>query len=246
MKKFSFIISTFLLVLTACTPKLSHFDIECSTFEDCELGEKCFETKCVNNLMEPKTARDEKEEFGGIEYKTNKIFYQGRVNLPDGFIIPFANLQVQYGRTDNKQNVDPVNGTFWVRSNVIGTTLFILTTNYEDTTKNVPIMLSVFPSNGENYFKRKHIEFSVRETAAALIFLQPGIATTVNPLYNAALLERIRGLKATKILIRILKDKMVNISPSIIVAGDLDVQNAIAAAVNELYTETASFIEFCL
>ena len=243
MKKFSFIISGLLLVLTACTPELSHFDIECSTFEDCDLAEKCFETKCVNNLMEPKTARDEKEEFGGIEYKTNKIFYQGRVNLPDGFIIPFANLQVQYGRMDISQNVDPVNGTFWVRSNVVGTTLFTLTTNYEDTTKNVPIMLTVFPSNGENYFKRKHIEFSVRETAAALIFLQPGIATTVNPLYNAALLERIRGLKATKILIRILKDKMVNISPSIIVAGDLDVQNAIAAAINELYTETASFIE---
>ena len=36
---------------------------------------------------------------------------------------------------------------------------------------------------------------------------------------------------------------MVSISPSIIVGGDLDVQNAIAAAVDELYTETASVIE---
>ena len=193
--------------------------------------------------MEPKNALDEKEEFGGIEYVSNKIFYQGRVSLPDGFIIPYANLQVQYGRNNIVQNVDPVNGTFWVRSNVVGTTLFVLKTNYEDETKNIPIMLTVFPSNGENYFKRKHIEFSVRETAAALIFLQPGIATTVNPLYNAALLERIRSLRATKTLIRILKDKMVTITPSVIVAGDLDVQNAIAAAVDELYTETASYIE---
>jgi len=232
-----------MLIFTACSPELSHFDIECSSFEDCDLGEKCFDAKCVDNLMEPKNPLDEKEEFGGIEYVSNKIFYQGRVSLPDGFIIPFKNLQVQYGRNNLVQNVDAVNGTFWVRSNVVGTTLFTLKTNYEDESKNIPIMLTVFPSNGENYFKRKHVEFSVRETAAALIFLQPGIATTVNPLYNAALLERIRGLKATKTLIRILKDKMVNISPSIIVAGDLDVQNAIAAAVDELYKETASYIE---
>ncbi|MBP5592482.1 SUMF1/EgtB/PvdO family nonheme iron enzyme [bacterium] len=231
------------LIFSACSPEMSHFDIECSSFEDCDLGEKCFDAQCVNNLMEPKNALDEKEEFGGIEYVSNKIFYQGRVSLPDGFIIPYANLQVQYGRNNIVQNVDPVNGTFWVRSNVVGTTLFVLKTNYEDETKNIPIMLTVFPSNGENYFKRKHIEFSVRETAAALIFLQPGIATTVNPLYNAALLERIRSLRATKTLIRILKDKMVTITPSVIVAGDLDVQNAIAAAVDELYTETASYIE---
>ena len=121
--------------------------------------------------MEPKNPLDEKEEFGGIEYVTNKIFYQGRVSLPEGFIIPYANLQVQYGKDNRIQNVDPVNGTFWVRSNVVGTTLFILKTNYEDETKNVPIMLTVFPSNGENYFKRKHVEFSARETAAALVFL---------------------------------------------------------------------------
>ena len=231
------------ILFTACTPEVSLFNIECTSFEDCDLGEKCFDAKCVDNLMEPKNPLDEKEEFGGIEYVTNKIFYQGRVSLPDGFIIPYANMQVQYGKDNIVQNVDPVNGTFWVRSNAVGTTLFILKTNYEDETKNVPIMLTVFTSNGENYFKRKHVEFSARETAAALIFLQPGIATTVNPLYNTALLERIRGLKATKTLIRILKDKMVNITPSIIVAGDLDVQNAIAAAVDELYTETASYIE---
>ena len=244
MKKFSFtILPLLILVFSACSPEMSHFDIECSSFEDCDLGEKCFDAKCVDNLMEPKNPLDEKEEFGGIEYVTNKIFFHGRVSLPDGFIIPYANLQVQYGRTNLVQNIDPVNGTFWVRSNVVGTTLFVLKTNYEDETKNVPIMLTVFPSNGENYFKRKHVEFSVRETAAALVFLQPGIATTVNPLYNAALLERIRSLKATKTLIRILKDKMVTITPSIIVAGDLDVQNAIAAAVDELYTETASYIE---
>ena len=244
MKKI--ILTAFPLVFiffTACTPEVSLFDIECNSFEDCDLGEKCFEAKCLDNLMEPKNPLDEKEEFGGIEYVSNKIFYQGRVNLPDRFIIPYANLQVQYGRNNLIQNIDPVNGTFWVRSNVVGTTLFVLKTNYEDETKNIPIMLTVFPSNGENYFKRKHIEFSVRETAAALIFLQPGIATTVNPLYNAALLERIRSLKATKTLIRILKDKMVNITPSIIVAGDLDVQNAIAAAIDELYTKTADYIE---
>ena len=244
MKKFTFtILPLLVLVVSACSPEMSHFDIECSSFEDCDLGEKCFDAKCVDNLMEPKNPLDEKEEFGGIEYVSNKIFFHGRVSLPDGFIIPYANLQVQYGRTNLVQNVDPVNGTFWVRSNVVGTTLFVLKTNYEDETKNVPIMLTVFPSNGENYFKRKHVEFSVRETAAALVFLQPGIATTVNPLYNTALLERIRSLKATKTLIRILKDKMVTITPSIIVAGDLDVQNAIAAAVDELYTETASYIE---
>ncbi|MBR6422562.1 SUMF1/EgtB/PvdO family nonheme iron enzyme [bacterium] len=244
MKKSIFtVLPLFLILFSACSPELSHFDIECSSFEDCDLGEKCFDAKCVDNLMEPKNPLDEKEEFGGIEYVSNKIFYHGRVSLPEGFIIPFKNLQVQYGRNNLVQNVDEVNGTFWVRSNVVGTTLFILKTNYEDETKNVPIMLTVFPSNGENYFKRKHVEFSVRETAAALIFLQPGIATTVNPLYNTALLERIRGLKATKTLIRILKDKMVNISPSIIVGGDLDVQNAIAAAVDELYKETASYIE---
>ena len=244
MKKSVFTVLPLILFLfSACSPEVSHFDIECASFEDCDLGEKCFDAKCVDSLMEPKNPLDEKEEFGGIEYVTNKAFFHGRVSLPDGFIIPFANLQVQYGRTDLVQNIDPVNGTFWVRSNVVGTTLFILKTNYEDETKNVPLMLTVFPSNGEKYFKRKHVEFSVRETAAALIFLQPGIATTVNPLYNAALLERIRSLKATKTLIRILKDKMVNITPSIIVAGDLDVQNAIAAAVDELYTETASYVE---
>ncbi|MBO7128029.1 SUMF1/EgtB/PvdO family nonheme iron enzyme [bacterium] len=243
MKKLLFVFFGMLLAVAACSPEISHFDIECSSFEDCDLGEKCFQAQCVDNLMEPKNPLDEKEEFGGIEYVSSKIFYQGRVSLPDGFIIPYANLQVKYGRNNIIQNVDEVNGTFWVRSNVVGTTLFILQTNYEDESKNVPIMLTVFPSNGENYFKRKHIEFSVRETAAALIFLQPGIATTVNPLYNAALLERIRSLKATKTLIRILKDKMVNITPSIIVAGDLDVQNAIAAAVDELYKETASYIE---
>ena len=244
MKKVILKLMPFVLLFSAaCTPKADIFDIECNSFEDCELGETCYESKCVNNLKEPNTSRDEREEFGGIEYVTNKIFYHGRVSLPDGFVIPYANLQVQYGRNNYIQNIDDVNGTFWVRANAVGTTLFVLTTNYEDETKNVPIMLTVFPSNGENYFKRKNIEFSVRETAAALIFLQPGIATTVNPLYNAALLERIRGLKATKTLVRILKDKMVHITPSIIVAGDLDVQNAIAAAVSELYTETASVIE---
>ena len=244
MKKITFTaLSLILLFFAACSPEISHFDIECTSFEDCDLGEKCFDAKCVDNLMEPKNPLDEKEEFGGIEYITNKIFFHGRVSLPDGFIIPYANLQVQYGITNLVQDVDPVNGTFWVRSNVVGTTLFVLKTNYEDEAKNVPIMLTVFPSNGENYFKRRHVEFSVRETAAALIFLQPGIATTVNPIYNAALLERIRSLKATKTLIRILKDKMVTITPSIIVAGDLDVQNAIAAAVDELYNETASYFE---
>ncbi|MGI6395207.1 MAG: formylglycine-generating enzyme family protein [bacterium] len=223
------------LFLSSCVPEESHLDIECSSFNDCELGEVCYKAKCVNNLQEPKNPLDEKEEFGGIEYVTNKMFYQGRVNPPEGFILPFQNLQVQYGRKNYVQNIDKINGTFWVRSNVVGTTLFILKTNYEDESKNVPIMLTVFPSNGENYFKRKHIEFSVRETAVALIFLQPGIATTTNPLYNAALLEMIRDLDATQTLIRILADKMTRVTPSIIVSGDLDVQNAIAGAVNELF-----------
>lgn len=222
--------------MSSCAPEESHLDIECSTFNDCELGERCYLAKCVNNLSEPKNPLDEKEEFGGIEYVTNKIFYQGRVNPPDGFIIPFQSLQVQYGKNNYVQNVDKVNGTFWVRTNVVGTTLFVLRTNHEDDSKNVPLMLTVFPSNGENYFKRKHIEFSVRETAVALVFLQPGIATTTNPLYNAALLEMIRGLDATQTLIRILTDKMTRVTPSIIVSGDLDVQNAIAGAVNELYS----------
>ncbi len=229
------IIFVFIGFFSACSPEETHLDIECSSFNDCELGERCYKAKCVSNLQEPKNPLDEKEEFGGIEYVTNKIFYQGRVSLPDGFVLPFQNLQVQYGKKNLVQNVDKVNGTFWVRTNVVGTTLFILKTNYEDESKNVPLMLTVFPSNGENYFKRKHIEFSVRETAVALVFLQPGIATTTNPLYNAALLEMIRGLDATQTLIRILTDKMTRVTPSIIVSGDLDVQNAIAGVVNELF-----------
>lgn len=222
-------------IMISCAPEESHLEIECSTFNDCELGEKCYLARCVRNLSEPKNPLDEKEEFAGIEYVTNKMFFQGRVNLPEGFVLPFQNLQVQYGKNNNVQNVDKVNGTFWVRTNVVGTTLFVLRTNHEDESKNVPIMLTVFPSNGENYFKRKNIEFSVRETAVALVFLQPGIATTTNPLYNAALLEMIRELDATQTLIRILTDKMTRITPSIIVSGDIDVQNAIAGAVNELF-----------
>lgn len=221
--------------VSSCAPEESHLDIECSTFNDCELSERCYKARCVNNLFEPKNALDERETFAGIEYTTNKIFYQGRVSLPDGFVLPYRNLQVLYGKDNLVQNVDEVNGTFWVRINVVGTTLLVLKTNYEDETKNVPIMLTVFPSNGENYFRRKNIEFSVRETAVALIFLQPGIATTTNPLYNAALLEKIRSLDATRTLVRILRDKMTRVTPSIVVSGDLDVQNAIAGAVNELY-----------
>lgn len=232
---FILILTASLSVMLSCQPEESHLNIECSTFNDCELGERCYEAQCVNNLMEPKNPLDEKEEFAGIEYVTSKIFYQGRVSFPDGFILPFQNLQVQYGKDNHVQNVDKVNGTFWVRTNVVGTTLFVLKTNYEDESKNVPIMITVFPSNGENYFKRKHIEFSVRETAAALVFLQPGIATTTNPLFNAALLEKIRSLDATKTLISILTDKMTRVTPSIMVSGDLDVQNAIAGAVNELF-----------
>ena len=233
---FIFLIAVIPVFMSSCQPEESHLNIECSTFNDCELGERCYKAQCINNLLDPKNPLDEKEEFAGIEYVTSKIFYQGRVNFPEGFVLPFQNLQVQYGKNNNVQNVDKINGTFWVRTNVVGTTLFVLKTNYEDESKNVPIMLTVFPSNGENYFKRKHIEFSVRETAAALVFLQPGIATTTNPLFNAALLEKIRSLDATKTLISILTDKMTRVTPSIIVSGDLDVQNAIAGAVNELFT----------
>ena len=223
-----------LMISGACSPEMSHFDIQCSTFEDCELGEKCYNAQCVDSLLEPKNMLREKEEFGGISYETDKVFFNGRVSLPNGFVLQYKNLQVRYGRNNIVQSVDPVNGTFWVRSNVEGTTLFELRTNYEDESKNVPVMLTVYPAS--NSFKRKHIEFSARETAAALIFLQPGIATTINPQYNAVMLERIRNLKATKTLTRILKDKMANVSPSIIVSGDLDIQNVIAAAVNELYS----------
>lgn len=240
MKKTSTLILSTVLLLTvggisSCSPEESHLDIECSSFNDCDLGARCYKARCVNNLFEPKNPLDERENFAGINYTTNKIFYQGRASLPDGFVLPYRNLQVLYGKDNLVQNIDDVNGTFWVRINVIGTTLLVLKTNYEDETKNVPVMLTVFPSNGENYFKRKNIEFSVRETAVALIFLQPGIATTTNPLYNAALLEKIRSLDATRTLVRILRDKMTRVTPSIIVSGDLDVQNAVAGAVNELF-----------
>ena len=67
MKKSIFtVLPLFLILFSACSPELSHFDIECSSFEDCDLGEKCFDAKCVDNLMEPKNPLDEKEEFGGI------------------------------------------------------------------------------------------------------------------------------------------------------------------------------------
>ncbi len=233
--KICLIMAVMLLLFSSCMPEESFLDIECSTFNDCEIGERCYKAKCLNNLMEPKNPLDEREEFAGIEYITNKIFYHGRVSVPDNYILPYRYMRVRYGKDRLLQNVDEVNGTFWVRINAVGTTLLVLETNYEDESKNVPLMLTVFPSNGENYFKRKNIEFSVRETAVALIFLQPGLATTTNPLYNAALLEMIRGLESTKTLIRILRDKMTTMTPSIVLSGDIDIQNAIASAINELY-----------
>lgn len=241
----SFIIGAFVLgmiltgsfYISSCTPQESHLGIQCATFEDCELGEKCYQAKCVKNLMDPKNPADEDDEFAGISFKTTKMFFNGRVNLPSNFILPFENLQVLYGKDNYIQNVDPVNGSFWLRLNSIGTSLLILQTNYEEKEKNMPIMMTIFPTNGENFFKRKNIEFSVRETAVALIFLQPGIATTVNPVFNAALLEKIRNLTATQNLMKILTDKMTMMSPSIVVAGDMDIQNAIAGAIIELYSD---------
>ncbi|MFO7736460.1 MAG: SUMF1/EgtB/PvdO family nonheme iron enzyme, partial [bacterium] len=208
----------------------------------------CYKARCVQNLNEPKNALDEMEEFGGMKYISTRMFYNGRVSIPEDFILDYENLQVLYGPDNKVQNVDEVNGTFWVRLNAKGTTLLILRTNYEETEMNTPVMMTVFPTNGKGYFKRENIEFSVRETATALVFLQPGIATTSNPVYNAVLLERIRSLKATKILTRMLRDKMRQMSPNIIVSGDVEVQNVIAAAVNELYEnrkeESSSGLEF--
>ena len=103
------------MISGACSPEMSHFDIQCSTFEDCELGEKCYNAQCVDSLLEPKNMLREKEEFGGISYETDKVFFNGRVSLPNGFVLQYKNLQVRYGRNNIVQSVDPVNGTFWVR-----------------------------------------------------------------------------------------------------------------------------------
>jgi len=180
---------------------------------------------------------EEQEEFAGLTYATTKMFYNGRVNLPDKFILPYRNLRVLYGKDNYRQSVDPVNGTFWVRLNAVGTSLLILETNYPEEERNVPIFLTIFPTNGASYFRRNNIEFSVRETAAALVFLQPALSTTVNPFFNAALLERIRNLKVMPYLQRVIEDKMTIFSPAVIVSGDVDIQNIVAAAVDELFND---------
>ncbi len=172
-----------------------------------------------------------------MTYTTTKMFFNGRVNLPETFLIPYKNMQVLYGKDNYTQLVNEVNGEFWVRLNAVGTSLLLLQTRFEDDATHVPMLMTVFPTFGENYLRRNTIEFSFRETAVALVFIQPGIAVTVNPFYNAALLERIRNLPATKYLARVLEDKMTLMSPSVIVSGDVDIQNVIAAAVNELYSE---------
>lgn len=226
-----------IVLVAACEPKVSHFGITCSTFEDCDLGQRCFEGRCIQNLKEPKNPMEEQEEFAGLTYATTKMFYNGRVNLPKGFILPYDNLQVLYGKDDLRQSVDPVNGTFWLRLNAVGTALLVLQTNYPETDRNAPIFLTVFPANGAGYFRRNNVEFSVRETAAALVFLQPALLATVNPFFNAALLERIRNLKTVEYLKQVLEDKMTILSPAVIVSGDVDIQNVVAAAVNELFND---------
>ncbi|HOW51851.1 MAG TPA: formylglycine-generating enzyme family protein [bacterium] len=225
------------LVTASCQPKESHFGITCATFEDCDLGQRCFEGRCIQNLREPKNPLEEQEEFAGLTYTTTKVFFNGRVNLPKNFILPYKNLRVLYGKDNFHQSVDPVNGTFWLRLNAVGTSLLVLETNYEESDRNTPIFLTIFPTNGEGYFKRANIEFSVRETAVALVFLQPALLATVNPFFNAALLERIRNLKTLDYLKQMLEDKMTIMSPSVIVSGDIDIQNVITAAVNELFND---------
>ncbi len=226
--------------LVSCEPEKSHFGIACATFEDCDLGERCFEGRCVKNLKDPKNPMEEQEEFAGLTYATTKIFYNGRVNLPDKFILPYGNLRVLYGKDNYRQSVDPVNGTFWLRLNAVGTSLLILETNYPEEDRNVPIFLTIFPANGDSYFRRNNIEFSVRETAAALVFLQPALPATVNPYFNAALLERIRNLTVMPYLQRVIEDKMTIFSPAVVVSGDIDIQNVVAAAVDELFTELST------
>lgn len=221
----------------SCQPKESHFGITCATFEDCDLGQRCFEGRCIQNLREPKNPLEEQEEFAGLTYTTTKMFYNGRVSLPKDFILPYQNLRVLYGKDNFRQSVDPVNGTFWLRLNAVGTSLLVLETNYEEENRNTPIFLTIFPTNGEGYFRRTNIEFSVRETAVALVFLQPALLATVDPFFNAALLERIRNLTTIDYLTRMLEDKMTIMSPAIIVSGDIDIQNVVAAAVNELFNE---------
>ncbi len=223
------------LLILSCEPTESHLGVECNTFNDCALSERCFEARCIDSLQAPTNALDEKQEFGGVDFVATKVFFNGRVSLPKDFMLDYSQLQVLYGRENLTQNIDRVNGTFWVRLNSVGTNVLVLQTNYKDDQRRTPIMITVFPSNGEDYFKNVKIEFSVRETAAALVFLQPGLVTTVNPLYNASLLEKIRHLDATHLLEKILRDKMIHVSPNVISMGDMDIQNAIAMAVHELY-----------
>ena len=229
--------SVALFIIGSCQPKESHFGITCSSFEDCDLGQRCYEGECIQNLREPKNPLEEQEEFAGLTYTTTKMFYNGRVNLPKNFILPYENLRVLYGKDNFRQSVDPVNGTFWLRLNAVGTSLLVLETNYPEENRNTPIFLTIFPANGEGYFRRTNIEFSVRETAVALVFLQPSLLATVNPFFNAALLERIRNLKTIDYLKQMLEDKMTIMSPSIIVSGDIDIQNVVTACVNELFNE---------
>ena len=240
MRNMRFIIQTLLLalfamLLSSCEPSESHLGIECSTFNECARTERCFEARCIDSLKEPTNSLDEKQEFGGVDFVATKVFFNGRVNMPKDFMLDYSQMQVLYGRDNLVQNVDKANGTFWLRLNYKSTNVLVLQTNYEGEQHRTPVMITVFPSYGEDYLKDVKIEFSVRETAAALIFLQPGMATTVNPLYNAALLEKIRRLDATQLLIKILKDKMVHMSPNVISMGDVDIQNAIAMAIYELY-----------
>ncbi len=234
------------ILFTGCEPEESHLDIECASFTDCDLAERCSNGRCINNLSEPVNKKTSKAYFGDIEYDVEKMAYQGRVSLPNGFKIPFANMMVTYGErvaSSSDKNygnfktaaVDPVNGTFWVELNTVGTTLLILKAKYTDDQEAVPIMMTVFTTNGDSYFKRQNIEFSMRETATAVVFMQPGILTTAEPLFNSVLLEIIRNLNTTRALTQMLSNMMMEVSPTTLISGDSDIRAVAAAAVNELY-----------
>jgi len=237
MKKYFTTISVLLIFLSiffinSCRPEVTHLGIQCSSYTDCELAERCNNGVCINTLQEPEELEKRTVEFSGIQYDVFEMLYHGRVSLPDDFLINFIDLSVEYG--DQSEKLDPYNGTFKVKLNKFGTSILFLEASYSEEDAPVPIMISVFPTYDKDYFKRENIEFSIRETAVALIFLQPGIATSADPLVNAALLEMIRGLDTTEYLEKVLRDKMTKISPAVIVSGDIDVQNVIAAAVKEL------------
>ncbi|MCK5809234.1 hypothetical protein KAH37_09640, partial [bacterium] len=136
MRKIHFLIqmlfvALMMTVLQSCEPSESHLGIECSTFGDCSRSERCFEARCIDSLQAPTNSLDEKQEFGGVEFVATKVFFNGRVNLPENFMLDYKQLQVMYGRNNLVQNVDKANGSFWARLNYKSTNVLVLQTNYE-------------------------------------------------------------------------------------------------------------------